>query len=80
MDSQGDQKVETQVLDPTILSKNLKGVECPVLIKCLSKLYIIGWSCFVNVEDKESLQLNVKVLNELACVIRKALKINEFAV
>ena len=28
----------------------------------------------VNIEDKEYLQLNVKVLNELASVIRKALK------
>ena len=55
-------------------------MECAVLTKCLSKLYIIGWSGFVNVEDKECLQLNVKVLNELASVIRKALKMNEFAV
>ena len=57
MDSQNDQKVETQVLDPTILSKNLKGVERAVLTKCLSKFYITGWSCFVNVEDMEYLQI-----------------------
>ena len=38
-DSQDDQKVETQVLDPTILSKNLKGVERAVLTKCLSKFH-----------------------------------------
>ena len=55
-------------------------MECAILTKCLSKLYIIGWSGFVNVEDKKCLQLNVKVLNELASVIRKALKMNEFAV
>ena len=48
MDSQDDQKVETQVIDPGILSKNLKGVERAVLTKCLSKLYIMEWSCFVK--------------------------------
>ena len=57
MDSQDDQRVETQVIGPEILSKNLKGVERAVLTKCLSKFYITGWSCFVNVEDMEYLQI-----------------------
>ena len=49
-------------------------MECAVLTRCVSKLYVNGWSCIVKVEDKEYLQLNVKVLNELASVIGKALK------
>ena len=47
-------------------------MECVVLTKCVSKLYINGWPCIVNTEGKEYLQLNVNVLNELASVIKKA--------
>ena len=54
-------------------------MECAILTKCLSKLYY--WVVdFVNVEGKEYLQLKVKVLNKLASVIKKALKMNELAV
>ena len=41
---------------------------------CVSKLYVNGWSCIVNTEDKEYLLLSMKRLNELASVIRKALE------
>ena len=42
----------------------------------VSKLYINGWPCIVNAEDKEYLQLKVKVLNKLACL--QPWKMNEF--
>ena len=48
-------------------------------IKYLSKLYYWVVS-FVNLEDKECLQLKVKVLDKLAGMIRKALKMNKLAV
>ena len=38
--------------------------------------FIIGWSGFVNLEDKECLQLKVKVLDKLAGMIGKSLKMN----
>ena len=41
-------------------------------------VYINGWSCIVNAEDKEYLQLSMKRLNELANVIREALKMKKF--
>ena len=40
----------------------------------VSKLYINGWPCIVNAEDKEYLLLSMKRLNELASVIREALE------
>ena len=55
-------------------------MECAVLTKRVSELYANGWSYFCinvllrNIEDMEYLQLNVKVLNDLASVIRKALE------
>ena len=55
-------------------------MECAVLTKSVSELYANGWSYFCinvllrNIEDMEYLQLNVKVLNDLASVIRKALE------
>ena len=55
-------------------------MEYAVLTRCVSELYVLNGHVFVNVEDKKCLQLNVKVLNELASVIGKALKMNEFAV
>ena len=51
-----------------------------LLTRCVSELYVNGWSCFCinvllrNVEDMEDLQVNVKVLNELASAIGKALQ------
>ena len=51
-----------------------------LLTRCVSELYVNGWSYFCinvllrNIEDMEYLQLNVKVLNDLASVIRKALE------
>ena len=51
-----------------------------LLTRCVSELYVNGWSCFCinillrNEEDMEDLRLNVKVLNDLASVIRKALE------
>ena len=47
---------------------------------CINMMRVTGWSCFVNVENKECLQLNVKVQNKLVSVIGKALKMDEFAV
>ena len=50
-------------------------MEYAVLTKRVSEFYANGWSCFCtnellrNIEDMEYLQLNVKVLNDLASVI-----------
>ena len=49
-------------------------MECAILTRCVPKFYINGWSCIVNAEDKEYLQLSMKRLNELASVIREALE------
>ena len=49
-------------------------MECAILNTYLD--FIIGWSSFVNLEDKECLQLKVKGLDKLAGMIRKALKMN----